>query len=176
MVKKIKKYKSHIISGRGLRMKINGKPVVDSKRPLTLEVTLDDIKHSNPMDPAGCAAAVAVMRQEGVTTALVHLSKAYVERPTHYERFEVPRKLRQEVVSYDRGGSFEPDEFTLSVPPPSQQTKTRKIAYRLQVPGGKNALPKKSDWKTYKTKGVAGNRPRKHMVTKVRARPSGFSW
>jgi hypothetical protein len=163
-----------MISGTGTNMRINGKPVIDAKKPLILDVTADDIKHSNPLDPAGCAAAVAVMRQEGVSKALVHLSKVYIERPKNYERYEAPRALRTEVIAYDRGGSFEPDKFKLNAISPSQTKEARK-QYRLQVPGGKNALPKKSNWKTYPIKGVAGSRPRQHIVTKVRARPSGFS-
>jgi len=179
MVKKLKTYKSHIVSGSGGNMKIDGKRVVDAKKPLILEVTGDDIKHSNPLDPAGCAAAVAVMRQEGVAKAYVHLSKVYIERRTHWERFDNPRALRQEVVVFDRKGEFAPDEFKLNPPSPSQKLGYRKEydkrKYRLQVPGGQNKLPKKSNWKKYQTKGSAGNRPRQHVTTKVRARPSGFT-
>lgn len=161
-------------------MTINGLPVVDAKRPLPLEITTADITHSNPMDPAGCAAAVAVMRQEGVRAALIHLTKAYIRRdlggkPKYWERYEAPRRLRTEVVAFDRGGSFEPDEFELRPICPSQTIETRKARYRLQVPGGKNALPKKSEWKKYPNKGTPGARPRKAMVTKVRARPSKTS-
>jgi len=178
MVKKLKTYKSHIVSGKGGNMRIDGKHVVDAKKPLMLEVTADDIRHSNPLDPAGCAAAVAVMRQEGVAKAYVHLSKVYIERRTHWERFDNPRALRQEVVVFDRKGEFAPDEFKLNPPSPSQKLGYRKEyerKYRLQVPGGKNALPKKSTWKTYGKGHVAGNRPRQHVTTKVRARPSGFT-
>ena len=179
MVKKLKTYKSHIVSGTGSDMRIEGKRVVDAKKPLMLEVTGDDIKHSNPLDPGGCAAAVAAMRLPGVTKAYVHLSKVYIERRTHWERFDNPRALRQEVVVFDRKGEFAPDEFKLNPPYPSQKPGYRKEydkrRYRLQVPGGKNALPKKSDWKKYPTKGIAGSRPRQHVTTKVRARPSGFT-
>lgn len=171
MTKKVTKPKTHMISGRSGNMKIDGLPVVDAKKPLILEVTSDDIAHSNPKDKAGCAAAVAAMRQEGVTKALVHLSKVYIKRNNHYERYEAPKKLRTEVVAFDRGGTFEPDEFQLNAPYLRQENAARK-AYRLQVPGGTNALPKKSHWKTYKTKGVAGNKPRKHIVANVRNRPS----
>jgi len=176
MVKKLKTYKSHIVSGASAGMKINGKRVVDAKKSLILEVTGDDIKHSNPLDPAGCAAAVAVMRQEGVAHAYVHLSKVYIEQPRYWIRYESPRALRQEVVVFDRKGEFEPNEFKLNAPPPSQTREARQAYYRLQVPGGKTALPRKSTWKTYKGKGhIAGNRPRQHVTTKVRARPSGFT-
>src|SRR5882672_9324381 len=129
MAKKPTTYKTHIVSGRGMGgMKINGKRVVDAKKPLMLEVTGDDIRHANPKDPAGCAAAVAAMRQEGVAHAYVHLSKVYIERPTQWVRYENPRALRQEVVVFDRKGEFEPNEFKLKVPPPSQ-TREGRAAY-----------------------------------------------
>src|ERR1700719_975634 len=115
-VRKKQPRKSHIFSGTGGRMKIDGLPVVDAKVPLILEVTADDIRHSNPKDPAGCAAAVAAMRQEGVTKAYAHLSKFYMknEEKQVYERYEAPRKLRTEIVALDRGGKFVPEEFKLS--------------------------------------------------------------
>ncbi len=179
-VRKKKPRTSHITSGYGGRMRLDGLPVVDAKKPLILEVTADDIKHSNPLDPAGCAAAIAAMRQEGVTKAFIHLSKAYImnKQKTHYERYEAPRRLRTEVVAYDRGGSFEPNEFELKAPSASKTVEGArkyredvKKKYRLQVPRGQNALPKKSTWKTYGTKGIAGAKPRKHKLTKVRSQP-----
>jgi hypothetical protein len=172
------KSKGGIVSGNIPRMHFNGKPVRDAKKPLILEVTTDDIEHSNPLDKAGCAAAVAVMRQEGVSNAYIHLSKAYIERGDYYERYEIPGSLRSEIIAYDRKGSFEPDEFKLRAPPPSSRLGSKRKAktqYRLQVPGGNNALPTKSTWKTYKSKGTPGTRPRRHVVAKVRSRPSGFN-
>lgn len=184
-MKKPSKSKSHMVSGNAALhgMRIDGLPVRDAKRGLTLEVTEDDIRHSNPQDPAGCAAAVAVMRQEGVAKALVHLSKVYIKRKTFWERFESPRSLRTEVVVFDRKGEFAPEEFELKAPHLSSTSEARrehwqrnKDKYKLQVPGGKNALPKKSTHKDYGPyeKGT-GSRRRQHIVANVRGRPSGFT-
>lgn len=165
---------------RGVGMKIDNLPVRDAKEGLTLEVTADDIRHSNPKDPAGCAAAVAVMRQEGVTKALVHLSKVYIKRDKYWERYESPRSLRTEVIVFDRRGEFSPEEFMLNAPPHSHlaavKRKTWREKYKLQKPAGKNALPRKSTWKTHgKEKSYAkGTKPRRHIVANVRGRPSGF--
>jgi hypothetical protein len=44
-------------------MRIGGLKVIDSNKPLTVHVTANDIKNGSRKDPAGCAVALAVMRQ-----------------------------------------------------------------------------------------------------------------
>jgi len=44
-------------------MRIGGLKVIDSNKPLTVHVTANDIKNGSRKHPAGCAVALAVMRQ-----------------------------------------------------------------------------------------------------------------
>ena len=108
-------------------MKINGKRVVDATRKVTIHVTERDVANGNTRDPAGCAAALACMRDLKATKARVHLGRTYVELDDKWLRFRTPQSIRSEVVSFDRGGTFETGDFTFSpLSPGNRATGKRK--------------------------------------------------
>lgn len=90
-------------------MKINGKPVINGQRPFNLTITVRDIKKGKSKVPGGCAAAVALVREnKDITQARVHVGRIFIEGPTAWVRYMTPRTLRDEIVAFDRGGSFAP--------------------------------------------------------------------
>ena len=118
---------------------IDGLPVVDAKKPVTLQVTKRDISHADVKDPANCAAARACTRQLG-TEARIHLSRVYLKqaRPRRWDRYVTPPQLRNELIAFDRGGTFAPGAFVLWVPQPTQQ-----LGARPGRPSGNTAHPKR---------------------------------
>jgi hypothetical protein len=90
--------------------------VVDAEKALRLHVTQDDITQADIKDPGNCAVARACKRELHVTEARVHLSYVYL-RPNANEnkwvRYMTPRAMRDQMISFDRGGAFEPSEFDL---------------------------------------------------------------
>jgi len=101
-------------------MKIAGKKVVNATKPLKLVITKSDCTNGDVKDPGACAAALALRRQLHVKKARVHLSRVYVERENHWERYLTPQSLKHEIISFDRGGSFEPGEYKLYAMQPSK--------------------------------------------------------
>src|SRR5512143_537273 len=93
--------------------KINGLPVVDATKPVRLHITKSDVVKGRTKDPGGCAAAVACCRQLKATEARIHLSRAYVRFNGKWLRYETTGPLRSEIVTFDRGGKFEPGEYML---------------------------------------------------------------
>lgn len=108
------------------QMKINGVPVVDAKKPAKIKIFKQDIDKSTKKDPGMCAAAVAALRTfSNVNEARVHLKRIYLrvgKGPTErWLRYETPTALRQEIISFDRGGKFEPGDYQLKVSAPSER-------------------------------------------------------
>lgn len=101
-------------------MKIDGKPVKDTKRRVVLTITERDVARGKSKQPDACAAAKACVRQLGALSARVYTSRTYVEFPRHWERFHTPSNLRTEIISFDRGHAFEPGDYTLR---PMQKSK-----------------------------------------------------
>jgi hypothetical protein len=113
-------------------MKILGLPVVDAKKPIVLTVTKDDIKnaHKHSKDPEGCVAAQAAMRQEKAISARVHLGRVYIRKGKNWIRYYTPHNLRNEIIAFDRGGSFSTGDFNLVPVSPARQG----IGYRYGTP------------------------------------------
>lgn len=101
-------------------MTLSDVTVVDAKKPLLLRITKDDVKASIKGDPAHCAAAVACMRITGAEDVRVHKSRAYVKIRNRWTRYNVPQSVYREIVAFDRGASFEPGEYRLTPPTPSE--------------------------------------------------------
>lgn len=100
--------------------KIDGKPVADGHSRLRIDVTAADIKHGQPMNPNACAIARACVRQvPRVTAAKVHLGRVYLrfEGEERWKRWFVPEYATREIVAFDRGGHFVPQEIDLRPPP-----------------------------------------------------------
>lgn len=101
---------------------IDGRPIIDARKSLTLHVTLNDIKSADLREPGNCAVARACRRELKVAEARIHLGRVYIrQNKGNWQRYHTPRQLRTEIIAFDRGGSFEPGEYTLAAPPPSHQ-------------------------------------------------------
>jgi hypothetical protein len=98
----------------------DGTAVIDAKRPLRIRVIKEDLASARRKDPGNCAIAQAVKRCAGVEAVRVHTSRVYVRRhkTAPWERYETPNSIRVELVAFDRGASFQEDEYVL--PPPSK--------------------------------------------------------
>jgi hypothetical protein len=103
-------------------MKIADFPVVDAKKKLTITITPQDIAKGDTKDPGACAAAQACMRQANCTKARVHIGRTYLLVDKKWVRYHTPRSLRGEIISFDRGTTFQPGEYTLMPMRPSART------------------------------------------------------
>lgn len=104
---------------------IDGMPIINAKRPLTLHVTEVDIAGSDRKKPGNCAAARACYRELHADEVRIHLGRVYVRTrgAKSWTRYNTPPAMRNEIIAFDRGGDFEPGEYTLHVPHPAQRTK-----------------------------------------------------
>lgn len=137
----------------GYLKEIDGLPVVDAKKSMTLHITKEQIKRANVKKPESCAIAQTCLAKKGVKEARIHLSRAYIRtNDTNWQRFIVPAACRSEIVAFDRGGKFSPGDYTLKAPPPS---------YKLGADKRKRPTgPKKTKRKKY------------HVITDVRIGPA----
>lgn len=139
---------------------IDGKPVLDAKRPITLNITKGDIDKADRKEPADCAVARACRRELHAKEVRVHLARIYVRmNDGNWQRFMTPKAMRSEIIAFDRGGSFEPGEFVLT------------------PPTGRDVASGKRQGKTPKFKQARYNPNRKkrrapHVVTDVRGGPA----
>ena len=127
---------------------IEGLPVIDAKRQLTVTVTKRDIARGVKMTPDKCAMARACYRELNCLEVRVYRTRCYIRTNDHnWVRYITPRSLRDETIAYDRGGRMMPGMHTLTPP-----TGTYKLGqpHRGGKPTGK------------------GNR-RKYVLTHVRA-------
>ncbi len=85
---------------------IAGKPVVDAKKPVILEITAHDLRVGKKRRPDCCVAAEACKRQFGVKRAIAQLSRIYIEEPKRWIRYVTPGGLRNEIISFDRGNNW----------------------------------------------------------------------
>lgn len=100
-------------------MKLEGLPVYDAERPAHITITAGDVKRGGVKKPSSCAAALACLRDLKVTEARVHLGRTYLRKGDKWLRYATPASLRTEIVAFDRGGSFTPDDYTLTPMSPS---------------------------------------------------------
>jgi|HubBroStandDraft_1064217.scaffolds.fasta_scaffold192151_2 hypothetical protein len=109
--------------GRNFRNVIEGKPVLNAKRRITLHISPADVTKGAKKNPLGCAAALTAMREiPNCTKAKVHLGRVYLfnEEKKSWLRFKTSDALRTEIVAFDRGGSFTPGEYDLIPLSPSE--------------------------------------------------------
>ncbi len=113
---------------KNAELKIDGLPVVDATKPITLHIGQHDIPRSKDKNPAKCVAAQACMRDLGAEAARIHLSRVFIKMPgkKQWVRYATPSSLRSEIIAFDRGGRFIVGEFVLRAIKPSH----RKDAYR----------------------------------------------
>ena len=105
---------------------IEGLPVINAKKPIMLHVTPEDIKAARKHSPGNCAVAKACIREWKVKEVRVHLSRIYIRcNEKNWVRYHTPSPMRNEIISYDRGGDFLPSVFTVKPVSPSQRTGKR---------------------------------------------------
>ena len=100
-------------------MKLDGFQVVDALKPIMLHITKADAQ-SGTKDPANCAAAKAACRLTGVIEARVYRTRTYIllkdaRGKKYWRRYLTPGSVAGEIIAFDRGGTFEPGDYTLPV-------------------------------------------------------------
>lgn len=134
---------------------IDGLPVIDAKKPLELHIIMDDIRKADRKHPDACAVANACYREIHATEARVHLGRVYVKTTADkWVRYITPKSLRQEIITFDRGGVFEPGTYVLHKPQPSHQLGKQKPG---RIAGKKVGAKKRRS---------------PHVVTNVRSGPA----
>jgi hypothetical protein len=148
-------------------MEINGKKVVDATKRVKIMITKKDTVEGDNKNPSSCAAARAAKRIENCISARVHLGRVYIEQKDKWVRYQTPEALRSEIIAFDRGGSFQPGEYTLRTMPPSSRETSRSEARRERDraaidPNRPNKLkrPRKVHVAKIKHHAVAGVRPK----------------
>lgn len=125
-------------------MKIAGKPVVDARKNILLEITKQDVETSSAKDPYNCAVAKACKRLLDAKEVLIHKSMAYIDVGDKFIRFETPLRLQTEIVSFDRGGGFTPGEYTLNRPNLSHKlgSRSNRKARKSHSKSNKDKVPR----------------------------------
>lgn len=92
-----------------------GLPVVDATHDIALHVLSIDVKNAKKNDPKSCAAAKAGQR-ELKKDVRVFITRTYVKEKNHWVRYKTPESVSREIVSFDRGSSFEPGTYIVKTP------------------------------------------------------------
>lgn len=144
---------------------IDGLPIIDAKHPVVLKITEGDCARADRKEANDCVVARAIRRTLHAREVRVHLSRVYIRTNAgNWQRFSTPRNLRQEIVAFDRGGSFSPGEFKLTPVQPSARLTGKRT-------GGKNSGPYGGRKKTnpnYKP------RDKMHILKDVRNGPFAY--
>lgn len=146
-------------------MEINGKRVVDAKKPATIHITPTDAKMGDNKNPSGCAAARAAKHSiVGCLSARVHVGRVYIEHKDKWVKYKTPAALRQEMITFDRGGGFQPDDYTLLPIPEGDTAEYKKNWARGETNRNKmGASPTKNPRKTLRVAKI-----KRHEVTGIR--------
>lgn len=94
--------------------------VRDAKDPIDIEVTKSDSNAKAVKDHTACAMAVACKRKLHLDGVIISRSTAYLIKDRMATRYAVPDAVTREIVSFDRGASFEPGDYYLLPPKESQ--------------------------------------------------------
>lgn len=139
------------------KMKIDGLPVKNLTRPITLEISEQDCKRGNQREPGSCAAALALIREyPNCTEARVHLGRVFLKIGNrHWLRGKTTGALRTEIAAFDKGGTFDPGTYKINPLPPSE------LRDLLHSGGAKSKSAKKGKKAKTRvmhfTRGVRGN-------------------
>lgn len=92
--------------------KIDGQEVGNAAVPLIITVEKRDIARGKRQNENACAVAVAAVRQvRGCTAAKIHLGVLYLMINGTWRRWRTPSAMRTEIIVFDRGGAFQPDQY-----------------------------------------------------------------
>jgi len=116
---------------------IKAYPIHNAKLPLVLAIMPEDIEQATRKDSANCAIACAARRVFHTAEVRIHLSRIYIRKGRVWLRFMTPQSLRNEIIAFDRGGSFCPGEHWLAAPPPAKQTGKRQGSDVERPTGGR---------------------------------------
>lgn len=131
---------------------IDGKPIINAKKPIKIVINKNDISKADVKEPADCAVARACRRELHAKEVRVHLGRVYLRiNDGNWTRYMTPKPLRAEIIAFDRGGVFEPGEYQLLAVEPSKQKRTSEKSPR-------------------KKKGKPRSKP--HIITNVRMGPA----
>ncbi len=123
--------------------------VMDAKAHMNIEVTKHDDSVATKKAHKGCAMAVACKRKLNLDGVIISVKTAYMIKGKKAIRFIVPEHVSREVVSFDRGGHFEPGEYSLNKP-----TSTHRLGEGGHY-SGKHSGKSGTHTKTFKfTKGI----------------------
>lgn len=112
-------------------MKIDGIEVKDSEEELTVKILPRDVKAGAAKNATSCAAAKALVRERKCQDARVHVNRTYLKEGDVWTRYKTPPSLRSEIIAFDRGGAFEPGEYTLLPVPPADRAEARTAARKV---------------------------------------------
>lgn len=96
--------------------KLDGLPIIDAIMPISFKVTNRDIKRGGLQQPDSCAMALACKREYHYKDVRIHIHYSYILEKDHWVRYRTPNSVAREIVVFDRGGTFDPGEYTLLVP------------------------------------------------------------
>jgi hypothetical protein len=121
-------------------MKFKGLPVFDATEPMLFSVTKRDISRGGIKEPGSCAIALACKRECHSKDVRIHLTYSYILETDHWVRYRTPGCISREIIAFDRGGTFEPGEYTLLVPFKSDRVGFRTFHKKIY---NKRIAPKK---------------------------------
>lgn len=90
--------------------------VNDATEDIHIAVTEKDDKKAFKMDHTGCAMAIAMKREMNLDGVIMSISTAYTIKGAVATRYSVPSRTGREIVSFDRGGHFDPGVYYLKPP------------------------------------------------------------
>lgn len=116
----------------------NVEEVKDATRGITIEVTKGDINSSQVKSHRTCAIAVACKRKFHLDGVVISRSIAYLVKDKRAVRYMVTSSAAREIIAFDRGGTFEPGEYSFIKPHDSIA-----IGQNRKAPSSKNDIRKK---------------------------------
>jgi len=129
-------------------------PIINAKRAIKLVISPKDIARADKQEPSSCVVARACKKLTHATEVRVHLSRVYIRsNEGNWQRYMTPRSLRNEIIAFDRGGSFEPGTFVLGPPPRSRAATGKRQGTDSKVKRGRK-------------------RRKYHVITNVRTGPA----
>jgi hypothetical protein len=126
---------------------IDGMPLVDADKPVTIHITEVDCERGSKRDPRRCAAALALKRDTACDESRVHLACTYLRFGDKWLRYATPPALKAEIISFDRGGGFYPGAFRLHPMPKALRLRpaNQKTGSRASAKGQAEATARKRE-------------------------------
>jgi len=100
--------------------------VVDGTKTIIIEVTKKDADTAARRDHGGCAMAVACKRKLEADGVIMSVASAYIVKGKKATRYRVPESVSREIVAFDRNAYFEPGEYRLVKPSPTEKLGARR--------------------------------------------------